>query len=681
MRVAKISIKNFRLLESVAMELEPDATMIVGRNNSGKTSVVEIFYKFLGTDRHLFTMDDFSLSAQEQLLEAGRSWLEAQEQKLDGSKDTATATEAAAISRLPTIELEIEIAYDEGDLLTPISGLIRDLDPSRRDAVISCTLQPTRPIELFKLFQAAHAKNPQLTLVEFTRRKIASLYSVIFRAIDKEDASNFKDIDRTQARNAVATEYIYAQHHFDDTSQDTTKGLSKGFEAYYKAISDKDQSIEALEGVLETFAKQLDGEYKTVFDGVFKDLRGFGISTAPLAHELQVVSQFNASGLLSGSTRVVYAHEDVLLPESHNGLGYSKLIFIILQFVAFFEEYKKRTPRPGMQILFLEEPEAHLHPQMQSVFIKNIRDYVRSKEGWNVQIVVTTHSSHIIAESGFSCIRYLKKSSRGAQVRDLRKFKAELEAKGVAVEGESEQERESDTSRATLKFLEQYLVLHRCDMFFADKIVLIEGTAERLALPAMIKDVAPELTHQYISVIEVGGAYAVKFKSLLEFLEVPTLVVTDIDSVSPIGRHKKVPVDTEEAITSNSTLKNWLPGLQRIDELLAAPNELKRKGNIRVAYQVPEADGQKCGRSFEEAFILANSQELSTTEQALANTQLFVTADGVRMTPETVTADSYDIADQIESKADFAFDVVALEQARTPKYIAEGLTWLMSTNS
>lgn len=662
------------------MELESDATMIVGRNNSGKTSVVEIFYKFLGTDRNLFTIDDFSLSAQKQLLAAEEAWFTAQSEKTKGNDDATLELESKAVENLPVIELNIEIEYDEGDLLTPISGLIRDLDPARKDALISCKFQPTRPLELLKSFQAAHAQNSKLTLLEYARRKIGSAYSMLFQAVDKNDATNFKDIDRTQARNAVTTEYIYAQNHFDDTSLDAGKGLSRGFEAYYKAISDTDQSIETLEGILESFATQLDGEYKTVFESVFSDLRSFGISTTPLAHELQVVSQLNATGLLSGSTRVVYAHDDVLLPESHNGLGYSKLIFIILQFVAFFEEYRKRTPRAGMQILFVEEPEAHLHPQMQAVFIKNIREYIKSKEGWNVQIVVTTHSSHIIAESGFSCIRYLQKYAHGAEVRDLRKFKAELETKAKKRATKPEEELEAEVSAATLKFLEQYLVLHRCDMFFADKIILVEGTAERLALPAMIKKDAPGLAHQYISVIEVGGAYAVKFKSLLEFLDVPTLVITDIDSVAHTGHHKKVQVNTEYAITSNTTLKTWLPGVERIDNLLVAAEHTKLSGNIRITYQVPEDQGDKCGRSFEEAFILANAEALSTTDQPLVNMHLFE-ADGSRMSAEDIRKNSYEIADQIESKADFAFDTVTLTAPQTPKYIVEGLTWLTSTNS
>src|SRR3546814_8112231 len=74
-------------------------------------------------------------------------------------------------------------------------------------------------------------------------------------------------------------------------------------------------------------------------------------------------------------------------------------------------------------------------------------------------------------------------------------------------------------------------------LFFADKAVLIEGTSERLLLPAMIRktDAAavgePQLGSQYLTVMEVGGAYAHRFFDLLAFLELRALIITDIDAV------------------------------------------------------------------------------------------------------------------------------------------------------
>jgi putative ATP-dependent endonuclease of the OLD family len=81
------------------------------------------------------------------------------------------------------------------------------------------------------------------------------------------------------------------------------------------------------------------------------------------------------------------------------------------------------------------------------------------------------------------------------------------------------------------------LTLTRCDLFFADKAIIIEGTSERLLLPVIIEKLeesepgAPKLSSQYITTMEVGGAYAHIFFSLLDFLKLRTLIITDLDSV------------------------------------------------------------------------------------------------------------------------------------------------------
>ncbi|MBB5633639.1 putative ATP-dependent endonuclease of OLD family [Cryobacterium mesophilum] len=660
MKISVATIHGFRLLKDAVVHLDPDVTIVVGRNNSGKTSLVEAFYKFVGTDSNTFTLDDFNLELLLKLRIAGELWLESQSKRNAGDAAEADRLEGEAIDAIPAIRLDVEFEYDEVDSLAPLADLIMDLDPERHDALVSCRFQAARPLEMLRAFAIVNADSG-LDLVEFLRRRLGSHFEIAYVALDKNDFSNVREVSRAQVRDAAFCNFVYAQNLFDDTSLDNGHGLSRGFESYYRAISDTDGTVESLELALADVARQLDGEYLTLFEGVFRDLREFGVNRMPSLQDLKVVSEFRAADLLNGSTKVMYAHgADASLPEAHNGLGYSKLIFIILQFIAFFEAYNKRQPVPGVQLLFVEEPEAHLHPQMQSVFIKNIREYLSSKPGWNVQLVVTTHSSHIVAESGFTCIRYFDASDDTLQVRDLSAFRSKLKA----------------TDEETLKFLEQYMVLHRCDMFFADKVVLIEGAAERLVLPAMIMASASDLAHQYVSVIEVGGAYAVKFRPLLEFINVQTLVITDIDSVAAEGNHPKVPVKTTGAITSNVTLKTWLPSRTTIADLLVASDDAKLDRKARVAYQIAEIGRTECGRSFEEAFILANAEALATASQTLSTSRLFLDENGECFSAEVIRERAYEIAKQIDSKSDFAFDALKIPNWVTPRYISEGLEWL-----
>ena len=663
MKISSVRVVGFRFLNDVVITLESETTIMVGRNNSGKTSLIEVFYKFLGGDKLTFTIDDFNVNNLENFRKAARLWVEAEAARADGRADDAERLEGEAVNEMPFIQLDVDFEYDDQDSLSPIADLVLDLDPARHDATLSCRFRATRPLETLKAYAQANGRSPQ-DFVDFFRKRITTHFKREFLAVDKSDPDNVRQLEPTQVRAAIRCDFIYAQMLFDDMSADTGHGLSKGFETYYRAISNPDGTLESLEATLAELAKMLDGEYATLFASIFSDLKVFGADRMPSLQEVKVVADFRANELINGSTKVKYVQSGVDLPEAHNGLGFSKLIYIVLQFVAFFEAYRNRQPLAGAHLLFLEEPEAHLHPQMQTVFIKNVGEFLASKTGWNVQLVVTTHSSHIIGESEFACLRYFDTSSEVLEVKDLNSFRHELEA--------------SDTD--TLHFLHQYMVFHRCNMFFADKIIMVEGTAERLVLPAMIRKSAPSLAYQYISVVEVGGAYAVKFRRLLEFLGVPSLIITDVDAAEPSGRHRKTRVETGDAITTNVTLRDWLPNEQEISALLTKSDTDKVDGAIRVAYQIPESVGNRTGRSFEEAFILANADSFAQA-RTLVSDRLFADDAGGRLTAELIREDAYEIADRIDSKSDFAFDILALERWSTPRYIEEGLKWLELPNS
>ena len=65
MHLHKIEIENFRLLKKVELLLEQTTTVVVGRNNSGKTSLTKLFEKLLSGGTPSFLLEDFSLSCHE----------------------------------------------------------------------------------------------------------------------------------------------------------------------------------------------------------------------------------------------------------------------------------------------------------------------------------------------------------------------------------------------------------------------------------------------------------------------------------------------------------------------------------------------------------------------------------------------------------------------------------------
>jgi len=224
-------------------------------------------------------------------------------------------------------------------------------------------------------------------------------------------------------------------------------------------------------------------------------------------------------------------------------------------------------------------------------------------------------------------------------------------------------------SKDDQEFLHKYMTLTRCDLLFADKGVLIEGPTERLLLPKMIEKIdedqseGAKLGSQYLTVMEVGGAYAHIFYRLIDFLELRTLIITDIDTVDSNNNRKKCKV-SEGTHSSNACINNWFSGDKDTDPPKDEIFQKEEKDKIvkyrRLAFEIPHKEGEACGRSFEDAFMLEN-------------TELF-SIDGE--TPQEREEQAWQAAKKID-KTDFALKYAINETDwNVPRYIEEGLRWL-----
>lgn len=667
MKINKVEIKNFRILENATVDLDDNITLIVGRNNSGKTSLTEIFYKFLNGDKSKFRFEDFSLSSHVKFTNANTLYLEYIQAKVaEEAEEILFEKQDKFKNELPKIQANIFLEYtddDDGNLAS-LSNFLMDLDIDRKDALISCEFSISEPERFLKFFNT-NAADYNYDIIEFLRKNL-HFFEKKFYSVDCQNLNNKSIIESWQEiENIFLPRFIAAKINVDDHSDDNTKGLSRGFENYYKHNKNDDEGAKKLKTSLDDTAIELDGNYKLFFKSIFDDLENFGVNTGVNRKELEleIKTHFEVEKVLQNNSNLYYRHDEQLLPESYNGLGYSRLIFILLSILSYYEEQVKRKSPPNFSLLFIEEPEAHLHPQMQQTFIKNIKEFIR-KKNWNVQIIITTHSSHIVADCGFEGIRYFDKSGKKIDVKNLTDFKNNV----IKKEGNDE----------TIKFLKQYMTLYNCDMFFADKIILVEGTVERLLLPEMIKKEAKELINQYVTTIEVGGAYAHNFKEILKFINVKTLIITDIDSIDKTQNRSACAVEKgENILTSNQTLIKWLPKKEQISQLLSCIEENKIDNKIRVAFQIPEVADGKCGRSFEQAFIMRNNNVFASNTMDISTAELFKATDKVtNKTADVILSESYEIAGKIPKKTDFAFDIVMLNNWEVPTYIKEGLEWL-----
>ena len=393
--------------------------------------------------------------------------------------------------------------------------------------------------------------------------------------------------------------------------------------------------------------------------------------------------------MLKGNTTVVYKHGDEnKLPEHYNGLGYMNLICMIFEIEILIQEFKReKEKKPAdINLLFIEEPEAHTHPQMQYVFIKNIKnllkDGIQREDGEkrSLQYIITTHSSHIVADSDFDDVKYLKKvAGNSVEARNLKDLKEEY----------------ANDSKE-YNFLTQYLTISRAEIFFAEKAILIEGDTERMLIPTMMRKIDFDeaalykangtadpylpLLSQNISIVEVG-AYSQIFDKFIDFLGIKTLIITDLDAVN--GDDKKCRVDNGVNY-SNSALSYYFnePSLNDLKNYVLSDKVFNKvggswsvnpEGKLCVVYQTTE-NGYNA-RSFEDAFINLNKDFINANKnvfRGLKKKHLF----------EDGNKDAYDLADEcIFKKTYFAMDIIFhtdrnFSNWQIPAYIKEGLLWL-----
>jgi hypothetical protein len=239
---------------------------------------------------------------------------------------------------------------------------------------------------------------------------------------------------------------------------------------------------------------------------------------------------------------------------------------------------------------------------------------------------------------------------------------------------------EDDNREETLKFLKKYLKLTHCDLFFADAAVLVEGIAEKLLLPKMIEKEAKGLKFCYLTILEVGGAYAHRFAELFKFIGIPYLIITDIDSVDPGDARKSCRADTPGAKTSNACLKFFYDKNVTVEHLSNKGEADHHLADDRcyLTFQKPEAvdgyqeDKKMHGRTFEETFIYEN---LNLFKDGKFSTSITLKGDRDKdheYIYNLVKSDNF-------KKAEFALDTAFSEEDwKVPHYIKVGLVWLQS---
>jgi putative ATP-dependent endonuclease of OLD family len=481
MYLSRVEVKNFRSLKNVTMNLEPGLNVIVGRNNTGKTNLFAAIRHAIGP-----------AGARGEAL-----WLS----RDDFYKASAREKSAETISITLTFE-----------------RLTED--------------------------QRAHF----FEIVDFNVTNLAQSRAVLHFEASWPEGKRHAAVERwgggpSADRTPVPAEILESLPiTFLQALRDAEAALEPGSKSrlalLLRDLAERPGST-AQTDILEIFQSANEKlEKHNLIRGVKESLQG---TTKAIAGTDYIPSAIRAAELdfvrVLRTLRVQM--DDMPIGDlAANGLGYNNLLYI-----GVILEHLKTPQRDECPLLLVEEPEAHLHPQLTMLLAEYLANKVPG--GKIPQTIVTTHSPTLAASVPPSRVHVLFADSTTKEPR----------CNSIAKSGMDKTEEMA---------LQRMLDISRATLYFAKGVILVEGICESLLLPILARRLEYDLFNLHISVIPICGVAFETFKKMLhpDALGIPAAIVTDADP--PIERGETWEEDQPESENGAFRISDRTVGLLRL---------------------------------------------------------------------------------------------------------------------
>lgn len=699
MKIKSIIIYNYRKIQQAQINMEDNITILAGANNSGKTSLVELLDSVFAKPKGKLALNknDFPVELCEQwrkdvypLFYNAFTSSENKEKTITVISEKMFQCEKPIL--ISPITIHIQIEYDKGkDDIRNFADYIMELSDNNTSFYfvykyeISSTAFMNKIDQnyekLFSRFQKAEKAKKDDNFSNKCEQTISEMIFDLYSDSCTEEAyfcdssyGNAVHMEISDFKSLFNFGHITASRVLDDERSDKAHILSKSMvdiasqaEDWQSTIKDlPDQIIQPIQN-----ANIQDKVRTASLDPLKTTMNAVSETNGGQAGEIIIdmdITEDSIKSLLKNITSAKYKIGNYYLNESSQGLGYSNLIYIHLQ----LEKYKKSINPLVVNFFVIEEPEAHMHPQMQNAFSQYLLNYYKGED--NIQGMLTTHSHEVVRNAQISQIRVIRQTGKfTCELYDLRDFQGSLE----------------ESNPEVLEFYNYFYTINFPDLIFADKIIMYEGDTERMFIKSILcLENYKALNNQYISFVQVGGAYAHMYFQLLNYLGIKSVILTDLDYESDA----KTISDVLSSTITNPTIKNFYkksngknvstsnPSVKEIYEWQSRYSNLLfgDKNNIYLGFQSKE-DGYS--RTLEEA-MLGEYFDITAIEEK-SREEWIQKKQSHKLKYSIPNKDSSAIRDIVHStsngKTDFMYSVIMnnLVNDMLPNYIKEALSWLM----
>jgi len=516
MYISEISLTNFRNFQSETVLFNPGVNVIIGHNNSGKTNLLKALqFIFDRTGNNKPSIDDFSKNISD-------------------------------FSSPPIIQISVSICphNDEPDDQNVIYDWLVENPPNYTAKLTYIFELPVKHHEeYFELIEGGKKDEGQFdaqACFQIIKKKFLSKYvSRIYGGNpSKKDKASNENLDRFDYQFLTAIRDAEREMFFGNNTI-----LRDVLNYFLDYDITQGQEIEELSDEQLIELKQREDNFKEKSKILLEELISRIDKNQILKYSKDTgadkggVPNFDADASehdLLFALRLVVEKSGLKIPINNNGLGYNNLLYMALILAkmqmevssAFMGDNAKVFP-----ILAIEEPEAHLHPNLQAKFLKFLETNIKTNQQAR-QAFVTTHSTHITSAIELDSIICL--------YTDIEEeYRVGYPGKVFS---------ESNEDKSSKIFVQRFLDATKSNMLFAEKIIFVEGISEKLLIPCFAGYIEKEdeLTDNHTAIISVDS------RSFKHFLK-----IFSFNDESPYAINKKIVCITD----ADPTIKkgnNWV---------------------------------------------------------------------------------------------------------------------------